>query len=299
MAAIVTGIVTEVRAQMMPQLAQLETRTAALEQRTPRDGTDGRDGTHGRDGVDGREGTDGRPGVDGRDGSPGRDGVDGRDADPAQLLALQARLDVLQAQFTTRAVPTLEDLRPVIEGAVAHALAAVPKAKDGISLTGALLDRAGHLVLTRSEGAPIDVGLVTGASGPTGAPGRDGRDAAFKGAIVLKCLDARTFEWCWSADGSPIEIRDAADRVIPSRFQLPIPMHKGIWASGPYDPHDVVTHDGSQWLARAATTTRPGNGASDWMLVVKRGAQGPKGEPGPPGAPGRDVTQMDFEGRKW
>lgn len=254
LAAIVKGIVTEVRAQLAPQLMQLDLRTKALEQRAPQDGSNGRDG------VDGRPGTDGR---------------DGRDA------------------------PTLEELRPLIQGTVTQALAAVPKVKDGISVTGALIDRAGHLVLTRSEGAPIDVGMVTGATGPTGEPGRDGKDAAFKGAIMLKVHDARTFEWCWSADGTPVEIRDAADKVIPSRFTLPIPIHKDVWRAGAYDAHDIVTHDGSEWRAKTATTTRPGNGASDWVLIVKRGAQGPKGETGPAGPPGRDLTSMTFDGTKY
>src|SRR5262245_29868582 len=281
MAAIVTGIVTELRAQMTTALTALETRTAALEQRTPRDGADGRVGT------------------DGLNGTNGRDGVNGRYADPAQLVALQARLDSLQAQLLTREMPSLEALRLVIDGAVAHALAAVPKAKDGVSVTGALLNPAGHLVLTRNEGPPIDVGLVTGAPGAAGPPGTHGKNAAFTGAVVLKRLSERSVQWCWD-DGTPVEIRDAAGQVASPVLTLPALLYRGVWLDGsPYEEGDVVTHDGSLWIAKAATTRRPGDGQTEWQMAVRRGVPGPKGKPGEPGPAGRDLTQMDYDGRKW
>ena len=41
-----------------------------------------------------------------------------------------------------------------------------------------------------------------------------------------------------------------------------------------YAEHDGVTHHGSTWVARRATTSEPGTPDSGWQLAVKRGADG-------------------------
>lgn len=45
---------------------------------------------------------------------------------------------------------------------------------DGVSVTGAIIDTNGHLILTFSAGSPVDVGLVKGPKGDTGAQGPQG-----------------------------------------------------------------------------------------------------------------------------
>jgi len=51
--------------------------------------------------------------------------------------------------------------------------------------------------------------------------------------------------------------------------------YKGVWkeSAGEYQRGDMVTHKGSVWLAKEATTERPGAG-DGWKLVVKSGRDG-------------------------
>lgn len=49
---------------------------------------------------------------------------------------------------------------------------------DGVSVTGAAIDGAGHLIVTLSQGAPVDAGVARGAAGATGPAGADGSDGA-------------------------------------------------------------------------------------------------------------------------
>jgi hypothetical protein len=59
------------------------------------------------------------------------------------------------------AIATLE-LSDLIEASVCEAFERAEKPKDGIGLTGALIDKSGHLVLTLSNGEVKDVGQVCG-----------------------------------------------------------------------------------------------------------------------------------------
>jgi len=45
---------------------------------------------------------------------------------------------------------------------------------DGVSVTGASINGAGHLILTLSAGGPIDAGVAKGADGAQGPAGTDG-----------------------------------------------------------------------------------------------------------------------------
>jgi Collagen triple helix repeat (20 copies) len=222
-----------------------------------------------RDGVDGRDGTDGtngRDGSDGKDGTNGRDGVDGRDGKDGT---------------------NGKDVDPT------HLLTLEAKLDTLQTVMTAFTPRDGR---DGKDGAPGAAGMP-GPAGPSGAPGRD---AVLKGAMVLKQVDVRRFQFCWD-DGTPMTVLDTAGTVVlDSIVRFPVPVHKGVWSDAePYEDCDVVHVDGSLWIAKRATTTRPGHGASDWQLIVKRGADGPKGKPGDPGPPGRDLTQMDYDGRKW
>jgi hypothetical protein len=74
--------------------------------------------------------------------------------------------------------------------------------------------------------------------------------------------------------------------VIERAFELPILIYRGVHREGRYAAGDAVTHQGSLWIARAATERRPGSegGAQDWQLAVKKGRDGKDGDPGA-GAP--------------
>ena len=142
---------------------------------------------------------------------------------------------------------------------------------------------------------------LAGASGPAGldgAPGVDGRDGTLEELAIAR-VDDRTVQLTFR-DGSP---------VTGGRIRLPAVVYRGIWDAGrTYEDGDAVTCAGSVWIAKGATTQRPdtdGDGAREWVLSAKRGADGKRGERGPVGAPGapgrdgRDLTALGSDGAKW
>lgn len=67
---------------------------------------------------------------------------------------------------------------------------------------------------------------------------------------------------------------------------LPGLVWRGAWRSTTtYAAHDVVSWDGSSWVARSETKARPGSGP--WDLVAKAGEDGKPGRPGRDGQDGR------------
>ena len=63
---------------------------------------------------------------------------------------------------------------------------------------------------------------------------------------------------------------------LERRHALP---YNGVWgASDAYTAGELVTHDGSMWIAkRESIGRRPGNDPNVWTLVVKRGKDGRSG----------------------
>jgi hypothetical protein len=62
---------------------------------------------------------------------------------------------------------------------------------------------------------------------------------------------------------------------------------RGVFADGQtYDRGQLVTWAGSTWHANETTTTKPGDGAKAWTLMVKRGRDGKDGKDGPSGPEG-------------
>jgi hypothetical protein len=65
--------------------------------------------------------------------------------------------------------------------------------------------------------------------------------------------------------------------------------YQGVWLPDKtYDPNQLVTYDGSMWLALKATSARPGGAGADsraWKMVVKRGQDGKPGKDLRPGTP--------------
>lgn len=98
--------------------------------------------------VDGRDGVNGERGEKGLDGANGKDGRDGVDGRPGE-----------------KGIPgdAGKDGAP---GAAGRGVAKL------------LIDAKGHLVVTFTDGATDDVGLVVGKDGAPGANGRDGVDGA-------------------------------------------------------------------------------------------------------------------------
>lgn len=57
---------------------------------------------------------------------------------------------------------TVADVAPLLEELVAKRVAAIPPAKDGLGVSGALINREGHLVLTMMDGTAINLGQIVG-----------------------------------------------------------------------------------------------------------------------------------------
>jgi integrin beta 3 len=118
------------------------------------------------------------------------------------------------------------------------------------------------------DGAP-------GERGEKGTDGASGRDGTLEGA-VLEQIDERAWRLL-RADGTPLSGVHAAPAVLD----------RGVYQAGrTYAKGDGVTFGGSFWIAQAATSEKPGDGATSWRLAVKAGREGREGKPGKDGTPG-------------
>lgn len=133
---------------------------------------------------------------------------------------------------------------------------------------------------------------IDGKDGQVGPAGRDGSLLSLKelAAAMRPMLadDGRTVQWAWS-DGSLVEGWSLKFATV---------LDRGVYQAGKtYEAGDGTTWAGSFWIAREATDTKPGQGATPWRLAVKAGRDGRDGKDGKDGLkgadgrPGRDLTQ--------
>ncbi|MDP3495661.1 MAG: hypothetical protein Q8R82_21350, partial [Hyphomonadaceae bacterium] len=236
-------------------------------------GDPGEPGTPGRDGLDASEDqiakavTDymaANPPAPGKDGEPGRDGKDA-----------EVDYDILASEVAKH-IPTPEngkDADPevvafMVAEAVAKAVSALPVAKDGVGLAGALIDRTGNLIVTMTDGTTRELGLVVGKDGEPGLPGANGSPG--KDGFSLEDFDAEV------TDGGRTMILSfvAGDTKHTSEHQLDTILDRGVFKVGStYQSGDAVTWDGSLWIAQAKTKSKPGENA-EWRLAAKRGQNG-------------------------
>jgi Collagen triple helix repeat (20 copies) len=249
--AYVAAAVTKAIEAMAPRIAQLEAEILALKALPPVPGPaglPGQDGAPGRDGVDGAPGRDGIDGKDGQSGAPGRDGIDGKDGQSG------------------------------LHG---------KDGRDGVSVTHAVVTRAGAIALTFSDGQTKEIGIVvpdhaliaqlveaelkTWPKPKDGEPGPPGRDGTLDDATVEH--DGERTVTLVRKDGSRL-----------GTVTLPIPIDRGVWKPGTwYGKGDGVTWGGSFWIAQEATQAKPGESGVDsraWRLAVKRGTDGKAGRDG-------------------
>jgi hypothetical protein len=265
----------------------------------------------GEKGDPGERGPQGE-GLMGPAGPQGERGIDGKNVD---MDAVTAHIDARLSKAID-AIPTpkdgkdgqpgadgrwvtLEDVAPFIAKEIEQRIAALPVAKDGLGFTAAVINREGHLVLTRSDGATQDVGPVIGKDGAPGldgkdaigTPGRDGKDGA-------DGLGFDDYDLYLDETRGWILRLEQGERF--KEFVLGMPFDAKVWSAGTVYPKGAgVTSDGHYWIAQAQTSEPPGEGNPAWRIAVRRGKQGREGQKGKDGAPGRDLTQMDERGRKW
>ena len=222
---------------------------------------------------------------------PGPQGEPGRDAEPVDVGAIvdaviaklmdSERLVTLSDVDVGAAVARYFEENPVRDGRDgkdgepgARGEKGEPGA-DGVGVAGALIDRAGELVLTMADGRTKSLGVVVGRDGAPGADGRDGLSVA----DVSRTYDAEAHEVVerWTVAGEAKELRYPAGGIRPG----------GFWREGmKCHALQAITHDGALWIAKRDTASKPClENADDWQLAARKGRDGRDGKDGkaPPG----------------
>ena len=169
---------------------------------------------------------------------------------------------------------TLADRLLVLETKTARELPAVAAAPAADFL--AIRDRVAALEARAAVPGPAGHDGKDGQPGKDGAPGADG--LGYDDLAVTQT--GRTF--------TIKAIKGDREKVIGT-VSFPVMEQKGIYQDGKaYEPGDVVTWSGSQWHCSEATSSKPGNGAKAWTLIVKCGRDGKDGRD----APSIPVVQM-------
>ena len=128
--------------------------------------------------VNGANGTNGE---NGKDGTNGDKGEDGNGIASIAKTGTDGLVDTYTINFTNGEHATFT----ITNGANGSDGAKGDKGEDGakgdkgdagVSITGATLNGEGELIIVLSEGDPINVGKVVGASGVDGTNGNDGKD---------------------------------------------------------------------------------------------------------------------------
>ena len=156
---------------------------------------------------------------------------------------------------------------------------------------GALTDRVVELE-TLAKGDRGESGPV-GPQGLQGIPGRDGMTVygppGEKGTNGSNGQDGLGFD--------DLAVLHDGERGVTFRFmrgdkikefgiQIPALIYRGVFTDGKtYELGDVTTWGGSTWHCQKATISKPGDGATDWQLVTKRGRDGRDGQDAPGALP--------------
>jgi hypothetical protein len=243
-------------------------------------GERGEAGEQGERGLDGPKGDQGIQGEKGERGEAGPQGEPGKDADPIDVSEVTRALLGMDEVRTMLALLVDEGIakhfeqNPVRDGRDGkdgeRGLQGERGEKgdpgaDGIGQAGAMIDRGGCLVVTTTKGDTINLGVVVGADGKDGTPGKDGAD-------FTDC----TIDY----DGERSIIIRSKNGELTKR--MPIPIDRGYWAEGKSaEKGDIVTHAGSAWIALRDTKTAPSYaGKDDWRLLARKGKDGVDGRNG-------------------
>jgi hypothetical protein len=304
--AMIVELAPVIREFVAAEQAPLLKRIAELEARQPERGEKGEPGARGADGVAGPQGEPGARGEEGAPGLAGERGVDGekgeagpagspgpagKDAPPVsddQIAAAVARY------LETNPPQAGKDGRDGVDGAAGNdgrdgadgaagrdgvdgkdgaSGAKGADGRDGVGLAGAVIDRAGDLVVTLTNGEHKNLGPVlgkNGADGHEGAPGANGADGR-DGADGLGFDDFDIVE-----DDRGFTLRFSRGDVVKD-FPLPVVTDRGVWRPQDYAKGSGVTWSGSFWIAQRDTSDKPET-SDAWRLAVKRGQNGKDGK---------------------
>lgn len=270
------------------RLSILEQRVANLSMPVDgKDGAAGRDGVDGKDGKDGAPGERGAPGIDGKEGAPGKDGVmgwAGEDGAAGKDGAAGA------------------DGTPGRDGRDGKA---GPPGRDALQLE--ILDGIDPTrSYARGTYASYDGGLIRAAQ--TTEPFEAGAIEAAGWQVIVRGI--AEFLSVLEADGrtAKFKTRLTGGKEIVQEFRLATMLDAGVYrAEVAYAKGDVVTRDGSMFIAQTDAPSGIPGASADWRLSVKRGQNGKdgkdgkdgRGERGEAGRPGMDLTHIGVGGEKY
>jgi hypothetical protein len=231
---------------------------------------------HGKDGKPGEPGPPGPSGAVGPQGPAGEPGATGQKGESGPMGP---------AGNTGGVGPQGDAGRDGAEGAPGSKGV---DGKDGVGFSDALVNRAGHLVLTFTNGETKDVGLVLGkdvdavevaqiirdevAKIPRPKDGADGQDGIGFDDLDLTFDERKGF------------VLKAVSGERVKEWPLPLQWDAGTWKHGVIYPKGAnVTDHGAYYTALRATSARPGQPGPEsraWRLIVKKGQDGKPGKDG-------------------
>lgn len=163
-------------------------------------------------------------------------------------------------------------LTPVVErlAAAEARLQTLGDLRDRVGTVEAKSATAEELGTLRERIAVVEVRAQ--APGPAGVNGTNGADGLGFEDLAVDFDGDRTLSLTFA--------RGLEKKSFP--IVLPFLRYEGVFQEGKaYDVGDVVTWAGSTWHCKAATASKPGDGAPAWTLIVKRGRDGKDGKDAP------------------
>lgn len=142
----------------------------------------------------------------------------------------------------------------------------------GLAMENAIAPLVAEVAALRKQLAAYEVrDLVAGPPGrdgdpgPPGPKGTDGDHGLGFDDLAVDFDGDRTLTLSFQ--------RGDVRKAFP--IALPFLRYQGVFAQGTaYAVGDVVTHGGSAWHCQGDTMRPPGDGGTDWKLMVKQGRDG-------------------------
>lgn len=139
---------------------------------------------------------------------------------------------------------------------------------DGVGLAGAVIDRDGNLIVTKTNGDAVPLGCVVGKDGRNG---KDGADGLGFDDLDVEYDGERTFTFKWQR----------GDVVKTKSFHVPTVIDRGYWREGTKaQAGDAMTHEGTLWIATKDTDAKPCRESDAWRIGARKGRDGLQGPPG-------------------
>lgn len=233
-------------------------------------------------------GANGANGENGKDGTNGDKGEDGNGIASIAKTGTDGLVDTYTINFTNGEHATFT----ITNGANGSDGAKGDKGEDGakgdkgdagVSITGATLNGEGELIIVLSEGDPINVGKVVGASGTNGTNGNDGKDGK-DGADGVSVTGARieNGELILTIGDQDVNVGNVKGADGAS----------GVDGTNGVDGRGIVSIQKTAENGLENTYTITYTDSSTSTFVVINGANGEKGDKGDKGDKGADGVSV-------